>query len=173
MDIAPAESRSIPLRCCGVSSPGARESTRPTEGAERSPRARGRILASARGSSLCAPRLADPFCSLLPDRDPFGEPRQVGTGSDEKRGLEGLALPLVPVLAGVETECDPGPFGQQVAAAVGNLSQLGDRGLDVQRLPAYVPANSAGELGPGDPVRVRFAAGDSHTRTVLRIEQAF
>jgi hypothetical protein len=123
--------------------------------------------------SRFAPRLADPLGSLLPHGDPLGEPCQVGTGSDEERGLERLALPLVPVLAGVEAERDPGPLGQQVAAAVGNLSQLSYRGLDLQRLPAYEATNSAGELGPGDPVRVRFAAGDSHSRTVSRIEQTF
>jgi hypothetical protein len=61
--------------------------------------------------------------------DPFREPRQVGTRGDEQCGLECLALPLVPVFAGVEAECDPGPFGQQVGAAVGNLSQLGNRDL--------------------------------------------
>jgi hypothetical protein len=119
-------------------------------------------MASARGVSLCAPRLADPFRSLLPHSDPLGEPRQVGTGRDAQRGLECLALPLVPVLAGVEAKRDPGPFGQQVAAAVRNLPQLGYRGLDVQRLPAHIAANSAGELGRGDPVRVGSAAGDSH-----------
>jgi hypothetical protein len=95
--------------------------------------------------------LADVLRPFLPHGDPFGEPGQVGTGSDDKRGLECLALPLVPVLAGVEAKCHPCPFGQEVAAAVGNLPQLGNRGLDVQRLPAYVPANSAGELGRGDP----------------------
>jgi hypothetical protein len=109
-------------------------------------------MASARGVSLCARRLTDPFRSLLPHGDPLAEPCQVGAGGDEQRRLERLVLPLVPVLAGVEAEGDPGPFGQQVAAAVGNLPQLGDRGLDVQRLPAYVAANSAGELGRDDPM---------------------
>ena len=103
------------------------------------------------------PRLADPFRPLLPHGDPFGEPCQVGTGSDEKRGLECLALPLVPVFAGVEAECDPGPFGQEVGAAVGNLPQLGYRGLDVQRLPARiaeaVPAMFARLTPPGSARR--------------------
>jgi hypothetical protein len=82
-------------------------------------------------------------------------------------------LPLIPVLAGVKAECDPGPLGQQVAAAVGNLPQLGDRALDIKWLAADMEANSAGELGPGDPVRVRFAASGGHSWTVPRIEQAF
>jgi hypothetical protein len=70
---------------------------------------------------------------LLPHGDPFGEPGQVGPGGDAQGSLERLALPLVRVLACVEAKCDPGPLGQQVAAPVGNLPQLGDRGLDVQR----------------------------------------
>ena len=94
-------------------------------------------------------------------------------GGDEKRRLECLALPLVPVLAGVEAECDPGPLGQQVAASVGNLPQLGYRGFNVQRLPAHEAANSAGELRRSDPVRVGFAAGDGHARTVPLIERTF
>ena len=74
---------------------------------------------------------ADPLGPLLPHDDPFDEPRQVGTSSYEKRGLERLGLPLVPVFTGVEAKCDPGLFGQEVAAAVGNLLQLDDRGPDV------------------------------------------
>jgi hypothetical protein len=88
----------------------------------------------------------------------FPKPCQVGASGDEQRGLKCLALPLVPVFAGVEAKCDAGSFGQEVAAAVGNLPQLGNRGLDVQRLPAYEAAGSAGELGDGDPVRVWSAA---------------
>jgi hypothetical protein len=141
----------------------------------RRPRGRrgSRIMASAREVPLCAPRLADPFRSLLPHSDPLGEPRQVGTGGDAQRGLDRLALPLVPVLAGVEAKCDPGPFGEEVAAAAGNLPQLGDRGLDVQRLPAHVAARGAGELCGRDPVRIGSAASDGHTRTVPLIEQTF
>jgi hypothetical protein len=97
---------------------------------------------------------AESFRSLLPHSDPLGEPGQVGTGRDEERRRDRLALPLVPVLACVEAECDPGPFGQQVAAPVGNLPQLGNRGLDVKRLPADIAAGGAGEPGGGDPVRI-------------------
>jgi hypothetical protein len=81
--------------------------------------------------SLVRLALADPLGSLLPLLDPFREPCQVGTSSYEKRGLERLTRPLVPVLAGVEAECDPGPFGQQVGAADRDLPKLRDRGLDV------------------------------------------
>jgi hypothetical protein len=70
-------------------------------------------MAHARGVSLCAPRLADPLRPLLPDSDPFREPGQVGPGSDEQRRRERLALPLVPVLAGVKAKRHPCPFGQQ------------------------------------------------------------
>jgi hypothetical protein len=80
-----------------------------------------RMMASARGS-LCAHRL--PFRPLLPRFNPFREPRQVGPGSDEQRRRERLMRPLVPVLAGVEAECDPGPFGEQVATVAGDLAQL-------------------------------------------------
>jgi hypothetical protein len=38
-------------------------------------------MASARGISLRAPRLTDPFRSLLPHSDPLGQPGQVGTGA--------------------------------------------------------------------------------------------
>jgi hypothetical protein len=128
-------------------------------------------MAHARGVSLFAPRLADPLGSLLPYSDPLGQPGQVSASSDAQGGLERLALPLVPVLAGVEAKCDPGPFGQEIAAAVRDPPQLGDRGLDVDRLPGHVPAGGAGELCRGDPVRVGFAAGDGHAWTVPRIEQ--
>jgi hypothetical protein len=70
--------------------------------------------------------------------------------------------------AGVEAEGYPGPFGQQVAAAVGNLPQLGYRGLHVERLLAYEAANSLGELCRGDRRRAMAIP-----RTVPRIEQTF
>jgi hypothetical protein len=40
-----------------------------------------------------------------------------------------------------------GPFGEQVAAAVRDLPQLGDRGVDVERFPAHVVARGAGDTG--------------------------
>jgi hypothetical protein len=40
----------------------------------------------------------------------------------------------------VKREDHPSPFGEQVVAAVGELSQLGDRGIDVEWLPAGVAA---------------------------------
>jgi hypothetical protein len=104
---------------------------------------------------------ARPLRALLPLDDPFGELGQVCTGSDEQCGLERLGLPLVRVFTGVEAECDPGPRGQQVAAAVGNLSQLGDRGLEVCGSRS---GQQSGELRRSDPVRVGFAAGDGHRR---------
>jgi hypothetical protein len=61
----------------------------------------------------------------------------------------------------------------QISAAPGDLPKLRDRGLDVQRLPAYVTANSAGKLGRGDPVWVGSAAGDGHAWTVPLIERTF
>jgi hypothetical protein len=106
----------------------------------------------------CAPRLAGPLGSLLPNSDPFGEPGQVGTGSDEQRRLKCRPLPLVPVFAGVEAKCYPCPFGEQVATAVRDMPQLGDRGLDVERFPARLPGGCAGDPGDGDPVRVGPAA---------------
>jgi hypothetical protein len=36
----------------------------------------------------------------------------------------------------VKPEDHPGPFGEQVTAAVGDLAQLGECGVDVERLPA-------------------------------------
>jgi hypothetical protein len=102
-------------------------------------------VAGARRVSLCAPRLADPLRPTLPLFDPFGEPGQVGPGGDEQRCRERLTRPLVPVVAGVEAKGQPGPFGQQIATPGRDLSELGDRGVDVQRFPARVPAGRTGK----------------------------
>jgi hypothetical protein len=73
----------------------------------------------------------------------------------------------------MKPEYDPGPLGEQVAATVGDLPQLGDGGVDVERFPARVAGRGAGDLCLDDPVTVRLAAGGGHPWTVPRIEQAF
>jgi hypothetical protein len=40
----------------------------------------------------------------------------------------------------VESEDHPGPFGEQVAAVAGNLAELGERSLDVERFRSRVTA---------------------------------
>jgi len=67
----------------------------------------------------------------------------------------------------------PSPCGEQVAAAVRDLAQLGHRGVDVERFTARVAGGRAGDSGARDPVRVGFAAGDGHAWTVSLIEQVF
>jgi hypothetical protein len=49
-----------------------------------------RIMAHARGVSLCAPRLTDPFRPLLPG-DPLGEPSQVATTAQGGGGATVIA----------------------------------------------------------------------------------
>jgi hypothetical protein len=66
-----------------------------------------------------------------------------------------------------------GPFCEQITAAVGDLPQLGNRGVDVERFPAGVAACGGGDPGAGDAVRVRLAAGDGHACTAPLIEQVF
>jgi hypothetical protein len=104
-------------------------------------------LAGACGISL-RPSLADPLRPLLPHGDPFHEPRQVGARGDAQGRLERSARPpAVSRVLVVECQDHPGPFGEQVAAAVRDLPQLGDRGVDVERFPARVAARGAGDTG--------------------------
>jgi hypothetical protein len=86
----------------------------------------------SRGSLLSPLDLAHQAGSLLPDGDPFGELRQVGPGGDAQRRLERPARPpTVSRVLLVESQDDPGPLGQQVAAVARNLAQFSERGLDV------------------------------------------
>jgi hypothetical protein len=86
-------------------------------------------MASARGISLCAPRLADPLRPLLPHGDPFHEPGQVGPGGDAQGGLERPMRPqAVSFVAIVKRECQPSPLGEQIATTGRDLPQLSHGG---------------------------------------------
>ena len=74
--------------------------------------------------------------SLLPHGDPFGEPGQVTPGRDAQRGLERPAGPTsVSFVLVTEPQDHSGAFGEQVAAAVRDLPQFGERRLNVERVP--------------------------------------
>jgi hypothetical protein len=72
-----------------------------------------------------------------------------------------------------EPEDDPGPLGEQVAAAVRDFPQLGDCGLGVERFPPRVAGSRAGDAGACDSSRVGLAAGDGHVWTVPLFERTF
>ena len=108
-------------------------------------------MASARGVSFGAPRLPDPFGSLLPHPDPFRQPGR-SPGGDAQGGFERSAWPpAVSRVLLVEREDQPRPLGQQVAAAFGNLPQFGNCVLNVERraLPKRLLRTGSGELGEG------------------------
>jgi hypothetical protein len=82
---------------------------------------------------------ADPLRPLLPHGDPFREPGQVGPGGDAQDRLERSARPpAVSRVLVVECQDHSGPFGEQVATAGRDLAQLGERDVDVQRVPARI-----------------------------------
>jgi hypothetical protein len=132
-------------------------------------------MASARGVSCCPSLVsADPLRPLRPHGDPFREPGQVGPGGDAQGRLErSPRSPAVSRILVVEAENHPGPFGEQVASVAGNLPELGDRRVDVERVAARLTRGGAGDPGACYAVRVRFAAGDGHAWTVPLIERTF
>lgn len=83
----------------------------------------GRCGRRPRGS-LFAPRLADPFRSLLPHGDPFREPCQVGTRGDEQCGLNDHSGPVLGVGCWACTEEQPGLAGEQVRPSSRYLLEL-------------------------------------------------
>ena len=71
-----------------------------------------------------APRLADPFRSLLPLCDSFGEPRQIGARGDEQCGLNDDSGPVLGVGCWACTEEQPGLAGEQIRPSSRYLLEL-------------------------------------------------
>jgi hypothetical protein len=104
-------------------------------------------VATPAGSPF-APRLADPLRPLLPHGDPFHEPGQVGPSGDAQGRLERPARPHVgshlPAHTGPEAERMPGHLTEQIRTATGDLAQLRDRCVNVERSPARMRFSLAG-----------------------------
>lgn len=99
----------------------------------------------------CAPRLADPFRSLLPHGDPFGELGQVGAAAMQKGGLERLAWPpAVPLLAVT------GSLAQRQVAGSATAGVLAGSCIALLRLPSHLLGGHSREIRP-DCVALRLA----------------